>query len=220
MTWWRTDGADACAENPISESAISSASNEISLRLDRFLSFNQRKSRFSWNGSVDELEQFVDARFVKGNEDGDRISGKLKKSCNGFCVVLKLPYTKFNIYLTTKTLQIQGSACGDIRKSLEDIVKNVPAAQTSNYDDKSEDSAESTVLTNDFSPENVTVDHESSPESQVFQPLIEDSEEEELNYAIYPENLILQKVKTANMQMRCVLLMKRNNAFSPPCASC
>ena len=30
-------------------------------------------------------------------------------------------------------------------------MKNVPAAQTSNYDDKSEDSAESTELTNDFS---------------------------------------------------------------------
>ena len=71
--------ADACAENPISESAFSSASNEISLHLDRFLSFNQRKSRFSWNGSVDELEQFVDARFVKGNGDGNCASGKLKK---------------------------------------------------------------------------------------------------------------------------------------------
>ena len=109
--------ADACAENPISESAFSSASNEISLHLDRFLWFNQRKSRFSWNGSVDELEQFVDARFVKGNEDGDCISGKLKKSSNGSCVVLKLPCATFNYYLTTKTLQIQGSACGDIRKS-------------------------------------------------------------------------------------------------------
>ena len=66
-------------------------------------------------------------------------------------------------------------------------MKNVPAAQTSNYDDKSEDSAESSVLTNDFSPENVTVDHESSPESQVFQPLNEDSEEEELNLSLSPE---------------------------------
>ena len=179
--------ADACAGNPISESAFSSASNEISLHLDRFLSFNQRKSRFSWNGSVDELQQFIDARFVKGNEDGDCASGELKKSSNGSCVVLKLPCMTFNYYLTTKTLQIQGSACGDIRKSLEDIVKNVPAAQTINYDEKSEDSAESTVLTNDFSPENVTVDHESSLESQVFQPLIEDSEEEELNLLLSPE---------------------------------
>ena len=46
---------------------------------------------------------------------------------------------------------------------------------------------ESTVLTNDFSPENVTVDHESLSESQVFQPLIEDSEEEELNLSLSPE---------------------------------
>ena len=103
------------------------------------------------------------------------------------CVVLKLPCATFNYYLTTKTLQIQGSAWGDVRKSLEDIVKNVPGAQTSNCDEKSEDSAESTVLTNDFSPENVTVDHESSPESQAFQPLIKDSEEEELNLSLSPE---------------------------------
>ena len=175
--------AYACAENPFSESAISSVSNEISLHLDRFLSFNQRKSRFSWNGSADELEQFLDARFVKGNEDGnedgDCTSGKLKRSCNGSCVVLKLPCATFNFYLTTKTLQIQGSACGDIRKFLEDIVKNVPAAQTCNYDDKSEDSAESTESTNDFSPVNVTIDRQSSPGIQVLQPLTEDSEEEE-----------------------------------------
>ena len=126
--------AVACAANPISESAISSASNEILLHLDRFLSFNQRKSRFSRNGSADELEQFVDARFVKGNEDGnedgDCTSGKLKRSCKGSRVVLKLPCATFNFYLITKTLQIQGSACGDIRTFLEDIVKSVPAAQT------------------------------------------------------------------------------------------
>ena len=122
-----------------------------------FLWFNQRKSRFSWNASADELQQFFDARFVMGNEDGnedgDCTSGKLKRSCNGSCVVLKLPCATFNLYLITKMLQIQGSACGDIRKFLEEIVKSVPAAQTSNYDDKSED-AESTELTNDFSPAN------------------------------------------------------------------
>ena len=55
-------------------------------------------------------------------------------------------------------------------------MKNVPAAKTSNYDEKCEGSAESTVITKDFSPENVTVDHESSPKSQVFQPLIEEED--------------------------------------------
>ena len=122
-----------------------------------------------------------------GIEDGDSTSGKLRMSCNGSCAVLKLPHATFNFYLNTKTLQIQGSACGDIRKVLEDIVKNVLASQTSNHDGKSEYSAESTVLANGFSPEKVTVDPESSPEIQVFQALNEDSEEVELNLSLSPE---------------------------------
>ena len=109
-----------------------SGSNET-LHLDRFLSFNQRKNRFSWNGDVDDLEQFLKARFVMGIEDGDSTSGKLRMSCNGSCAVLKLPRATFNFHLNTKTLQLQGSACGDIRKVLEDIVKNVLASQTSNH---------------------------------------------------------------------------------------
>ena len=102
--------ANACAANPTSDLAIS---NET-LHLDRFLSFNQRKNRFSWNGDVDDLEQFLKARFVMGIEDGDSTSGKLRMSCSGSCAVLKLPRATFNFYLNTKTLQIQGSACGDI----------------------------------------------------------------------------------------------------------
>ena len=66
-------------------------------------------------------------------------------------------------------------------------MKNVLASQTSNHDGKSEYSAESTVLANGFSPEKVTVDPESSPEIQVFQPLNEDSEEDELNLSLSPE---------------------------------
>ena len=125
--------ANACAANPTSDLAIS---NET-LHLDRFLSFNQRKNRFSWNGDVDDLEQFLKARFVI-IEDGDSTSGKLRMSCSGSCAVLKLPRATFNFYLNTKTLQIQRSACGDIRKVLEDIVKTyVLASQTSNHDGKS-----------------------------------------------------------------------------------
>ena len=61
--------ANACAANPTSDLAIS---NET-LHLDRFLSFNRRKNRFSWNGDVDDLEQFLEARFVMGIEDGDTV---------------------------------------------------------------------------------------------------------------------------------------------------
>ena len=175
--------ANACAANPTSDLAIS----KETLHLDRFLSLNQRKNRFSWNGDVDDLEQFLKARFVMGIEDGDSTSGKLRMSCNGSCAVLKLPRATFNFYLNTKTLQIQGSACGDIRKVLEDIVKNVLASQTSNHDGKGEYSAESTVLANGFIPENVAVNPESSPEIQVFQALNEDSEEDELNLSLSPE---------------------------------
>ena len=77
-------------------------------------------------------------------------------------------------------LQVQGSACGDIRKFSDDIVKNVLDAQTSNHDDKSEDSAKSTVLASDFSLENVTVDHESSLEIRDFQCFNEDSDEDDI----------------------------------------
>ena len=107
--------AGTCAENPISESAISSASNEISLHLDRFLSFNQRKSRFSWNGSVDELEQFIDARFVKGNEDDDCSSGRLKKSCNG-----SWPETRTNNADT-----IEGCVRGELNAKLLEKIESL-----------------------------------------------------------------------------------------------
>ena len=90
--------------------------------LVRFLSFNPTKKRFSWDGSVEELSRFIEASFAKGIDcDG----GGITKSRTGSCAVFKLPNVTFNFYPNTRTLQIQGSACTDVRNHLEEVVNQL-----------------------------------------------------------------------------------------------
>ena len=90
--------------------------------LVRFLSFNPTKKRFSWDGSVEELSRFIEASFAKGIDcDG----GGITTSRTGSCAVFKLPNVTFNFYPNTRTLQIQGSACTDVRNHLEEVVNQL-----------------------------------------------------------------------------------------------
>jgi len=88
----------------------------------RFLSFNPAKKRFIWNGSVEDLSRFIEVKFAMGNDcDG----GGFVKSSTDSCAVFKLPNVTFNFYPNTRTLQIQGSACIDVRNHLEEVVSHL-----------------------------------------------------------------------------------------------
>ena len=51
-------------------------------------------------------------------------SGFVKSSTNS-CAVFKLPNVTFNFYPNTRTLQIQGSACIDVRNHIEEVVSHL-----------------------------------------------------------------------------------------------
>lgn len=101
-----------------SELSISSEHTN-SLELERFLSFNSIKRRFSWNSTVENLEKFI--KHLCYSEDDDKERGKLTKSSNGTCAVFKVCNATFNFYPNTKTLQVQGSSSQEIKNLLEQI---------------------------------------------------------------------------------------------------
>ena len=69
-----------------------------------------------------ELSRFIEVKFAMGNDcDG---SGFVKSSTNS-CAVFKLPNVTFNFYPNTRTLQIQGSACIDVRNHIEEVVSHL-----------------------------------------------------------------------------------------------
>ena len=55
-----------------------------SFDFEQYLSYNADKKRFSWNGTLEELESFVDTKLSRLIDDGDN-GLKTKKSYNLFC---------------------------------------------------------------------------------------------------------------------------------------
>ena len=55
-----------------------------SFDFEQYLSYNANKKRFSWNGTLEELESFVDTKLSRLIEDGDN-GLKTKKSYNLNC---------------------------------------------------------------------------------------------------------------------------------------
>ena len=94
-----------------------------SFELEQYLSYNADKKRFSWNGTLEELESFVDTKLSRLIDDGDNGS-KTKKSYNSSGAILKLPNVTLNFYRNTKTLQMQGKAAEDVRDILNELIQN------------------------------------------------------------------------------------------------
>jgi len=61
---------------------------DCSSAFTQFLSFNQAKRRFIWNGSVEELSTFIEVKFAMVNDCNG--GGFVKLSTNS-CAVFKLP---------------------------------------------------------------------------------------------------------------------------------
>ena len=57
--------ANASSSLIISDSSSSVYYDDNYLDLDQYLSCNVGKKRFSWNGTVEDLETFIDARLIR-----------------------------------------------------------------------------------------------------------------------------------------------------------
>ena len=78
-------------------------SSELESKLDTFLSFDETKNQFKWNGSIVQLSQFISRRLeIPVDKE------LFQKSNNGSCSVLKTATKTFNFWSKSKTLQVQG----------------------------------------------------------------------------------------------------------------
>ena len=89
---------------------------------EHYLSYNADKKKFSWNGTIEELESFVDTKLSRLIVDGDNAS-KTKKSYNSSGAIPKLPNVTLYFYRNTKTLQVQGKATEDVRDILDELIQ-------------------------------------------------------------------------------------------------
>ena len=115
--------ADTSSASNVSDSFSNLHYEDNSSEFEQHLSYNADKKRFSWNGTLEELESFVDTKLSRLIDDGD--SGfKTKKSYNSFSAILKLPNVTLNFYRNTKTLQVQGKAAEDVKDILNELIQN------------------------------------------------------------------------------------------------
>lgn len=93
----------------------STTQSGTSLKLD----FNPTKRQFKWTGDLTSLKDFWITNLEGGN-----INSLLNVSCNGSTEVLKFESVTINFYVSTKTLQIQGTSKDHYVKNLKDIIEN------------------------------------------------------------------------------------------------
>ena len=89
--------------------------------LDQFLDYNSNKKRFLWNGNTGDLGKFIEDRVLSCGEDEEHDAPELAISSNSQYAVFKTPLATINFYYGTKTLQVQGKACNEMRNRLLDI---------------------------------------------------------------------------------------------------
>ena len=89
--------------------------------LDQFLDYNSNKKRFLWNGNTGDLGKFIEDRVLSCGEDEEDDAPELAISSNSQYAVFKTPLATINFYYGTKTLQVQGKACNEMRNRLLDI---------------------------------------------------------------------------------------------------
>ena len=97
-----------------------------------FLSFDETKNQFKWNGSIAQLSQFISRRLeIPVDKE------LFQKSNNGSCSVLKTATVTFNFWSKSKTLQVQGKLTEEMKSSLAEIA-NSQALQDSQSDAEEE----------------------------------------------------------------------------------
>lgn len=141
--------------------------------------YNAAKNRFSWNGTLEDLETFIVARLTRPTDDAvdGGNSDKLTKSYNSSCAILKLSDATFNFYRNTKTLQVQGRAAEDVKLILKEVVNNIQPAEKLT-EETAEHNNSGTIVINEepddqyTSPENIT----STDDLNVQDSIISDSE--------------------------------------------
>ena len=130
---------DTSSASNVSDSSSNLHYEDNSSEFGQYLSYNADKKRFSWNGTLEELESFVDTKLSRLIDDGDNGS-KTKKSYNSSSAILKLPNVTLNFYRNTKTLQVQGKAAEDVKDILNELIQNNLLAA-----DLTEDTAEHSI---------------------------------------------------------------------------
>lgn len=88
--------ANASSSLTLSDSSSSLYCDDSYLELDQYSSYNVGKKRFSWNGTVEDLETFIDRRLIRSVDDGGNSDKLTNKSCNSSCAILKLSDVTFN----------------------------------------------------------------------------------------------------------------------------
>ena len=68
----------------------------------------------------DELGKFIEERILSYDED-EEVAPELVISSNSQYAVFETPLATINFYYNTKTLQIQGKACSEVRNRLLEI---------------------------------------------------------------------------------------------------
>ena len=81
---------DTSSASNVSDSSSNFHYEGNSFDFEQYLSYNADKKRFSWNGTLEELESFVDTKLSRLIDDGDN-GLKTKKSYNSSGAILKLP---------------------------------------------------------------------------------------------------------------------------------
>ena len=114
---------DTSSASNVSDSSSNLHYEGNSFDFEQYLSYNADKKRFSWNGTLEELESFVDTKLSRLIDDGHNGS-KTKKSYNSSGAILKLPNVTLNFYRNTKTLQVQGKAAEDVRDILNELIQS------------------------------------------------------------------------------------------------
>ena len=106
---------DTSSASNISDSSSNLHYEDNSSEFEQYLSYNADKKRFSWNGTLEELESFVDTKLSRLIDDN---GSKTKKSYNSSSAILKLPNVTLNFYRNTKTLEVQGKEAAVVKDIL------------------------------------------------------------------------------------------------------
>ena len=85
-----------------------------------FLDYISNKKRFLWNRNAGELGKFIEERILSYDED-EEVAQELVISSNAQYAVFETPLATTNFYYNTKTLQVQGKACSEVRNRLLEI---------------------------------------------------------------------------------------------------
>ena len=156
---------DTSSASNVSNSSSNLHYEDNSSEFEQYLSSNADKKRFSWNGTLEELESFVDTKPSRLIDDGDN-GFKTKKSYYSSGAILKLPNVTLKFYRNTKTLQVQGKAAEDVRDIFNELIQNNLLVADST-EDTAEHSIDSAMINEEHIPtaNNILITDQNDPQT-------------------------------------------------------